>query len=40
MVTIKIIVRITIKIATFYAYHMPGTVLITFQVFSLNPDHT
>lgn len=34
-----VIVMIKIKIATFYAYCVSGTVFITFHVFSFNPDH-
>lgn len=36
---IIIIVTVKIRIVTFYACYVPGTVLVTSLVFSFNTDH-
>lgn len=39
IVAMLIIVTVKMKIVTFYACCMPGTVLVTSLVFSFNTDH-
>lgn len=39
MIIVTIIIIVKIKIVPYYACFVPGTVLITYHVFSFNPDY-